>query len=329
MDITDEATPKIWITFNQYYSSSANWNSVYSTDGGSTWNTIAHATGNGCSYCDVSMGPNDWVYVVNVYTQDNYRVRMNQRQMGGSNTYYNVSQTGVGYRIYPSVASERHVAYGTNVIHVLYQDDNGPDGRIMNSYSTDGGSTWTIDQYWSPVGDIPALSPNVRCGWNCDQFVGSAVVQSESLATAWSNNQYWGSATYVSDHWVEYHIIPQGVVGSSTGRQIVYVQDGTDNLWYDRYDMANSIEEITQNSGTIMNITTNGSRVAIRFSLDQSQPVKISLFDVTGRNVRNFCNQTLAEGDHSLSYDLSDLRGSYIVHFQTGKLSSSEKVILF
>ncbi|MGC9367613.1 MAG: T9SS type A sorting domain-containing protein [bacterium] len=330
MDITDEATPKIWITYNRYYSSTAAWNSVYSTDGGSTWNIITHSISDGCSYSDVCMGPDDYVYIVNIYTESSNRVRMNERQFTIYGSYYDVSPTAAEDRYYPSVASEMGAAYGSNVVHVLYQTGSGTTGRIKNSYTTDGGTNWTIDEFWSPIGDVQATRPYVRCGWETDQFISIATrTDWDSLATAWSVDESWGAVTYVNDHRPTGEITSQGIVRTSTGRQLIYREWGSDNLWYDRFDMANSVEEITQGSGQVMNITNNGSQVDIRFSLNQPQPVSINLVDVSGRTVRNLLNQNLSSGDHNLSYDLSGLNGSYIVNFRAGSQTSSEKIFLF
>ncbi|MGC9367614.1 MAG: T9SS type A sorting domain-containing protein [bacterium] len=329
MDITDDATPQIWITYNRI-TATTGWSSVYSTDGGSTWNYQSHSASNGGGGCDVCVGPDDYVYIVNIYTESSNRVRMNERQFTIYGSYYDVSPTAAEDRYYPSVASEMGAAYGSNVVHVLYQTGSGTTGRIKNSYTTDGGTNWTIDEFWSPIGDVQATRPYVRCGWETDQFISIATrTDWDSLATAWSVDESWGAVTYVNDHRPTGEITSQGIVRTSTGRQLIYREWGSDNLWYDRFDMANSVEEITQGSGQVMNITNNGSQVDIRFSLNQPQPVSINLVDVSGRTVRNLLNQNLSSGDHNLSYDLSGLNGSYIVNFQAGNLNSSEKIFIF
>ena len=329
MDITDDATPQIWITYNRI-TSTTGWSSVFSTDGGSTWNYQSHSASSGGGGCDVCVGPDDYVYIVNIYTESSNRVRMCERQFTIHHSYYNVSPTAAEDRYYPSVASEIGAAYGSNVVHVLYQTGSSNTARIKNSYTTDGGTTWTIDEFWSPIGDVQATRPYVRCGWETDQFISIATrTDWDSLATAFTADESWGAVTYVNDHRPTGEITPQGIVRASTGRQLIYREYGSDNLWYDRYDMANSVEEITLGSGQMMNITNNGSQMDIRFSLDQQQQVTINLLDVSGRTVRNLLHQNLSAGDHNLSYDLSGLNGSYILNFRAGSQTSSEKIFVF
>ncbi|KQC12443.1 MAG: hypothetical protein APR63_11010 [Desulfuromonas sp. SDB] len=332
MDITNDAIPQIWVTYNRLTSTSG-WSSVYSTNGGVDWSYQGHSGVQGGGGCDVCMGPDDYVYLVNIYTESSNRVRMYRTQFSSSGDYFNVSPTTAEERSYPSVASTTHSAYGYNVVHVLYQRGTGSASRIRNSYSSDGGDNWTIDEMWSPTGDAYTVRPFIRNGWDGDEFVGLATnLATDSLVvgtTYWMNNTVWQNVYYPASHRPTGEITPQGFRMFSRGTQIIYRQFGSDYLWYDRGNMANSVEEITPGSSQIMNITQNGHQVDIQFSLDQSQPVNINLFDVSGRNVRNLCNQTFLPGEHSLSYDLMGLNGSYIVHFQAGSQTNSEKIFIF
>ena len=186
---------------------------------------------------------------------------------------------------------------------------------------------------WAPTGDAYTVTPFVRNGWDGGEVVGLATnLSTDSLVvgtTCWMNNLVWQNTYYPASHRPTGEITPQGFRMFMRGTQIIYRQFGSDNLWYDRGNMTNSVEEITPGSSQRMNVTNHGSRVDISFSLDQSKSVKISLFDISGRNVKNLCNQTFSAGDHNLSYDLSGLTGSYIVNFQAGSQTSSEKIFIF
>lgn len=329
MDITDDATPQIWITYNRITSTSG-WSSVFSTDGGMSWATQNHNSTNGGGGCDVCVGPDDYIYIVAIYPGTNNALRMNRRQFSAYGSYFYVSPQTSEERYFPCAASHMDASYGSNVVHVMYQTGSGSSARIKNSYSTDGGTNWTLDDFWSPIGDVQAVRPFVRCGWNCDEFISIAArTDLDSLATAWSTDQTWGSAAYVNDHQMTGEITARGFVVDTTGRQLIYREFGSDNLWYDRFDMTLGVEEINQGTCQVMKISTNGENVDIAFSLETDRNVRIDLFDVTGRNVRNMCDQTFSAGNHSLSYNLAGLSGSYIVSFRSGDKSSSEKIFLF
>ncbi len=330
MDLTDAVTPSIWVTYNRI-TTTTGWSSVSSTDGGTTWETQAHSTTNGGGGCDVCVGPDDYVYIVNIYTESNNRVRMNIRQFSAYGDYLNVSPTASEDRAFPCVASEISETYGSNVVHVLYQTGSGGSRRIKNSFSNDGGVNWTIDDFWSPIGDIWAVRPNVRCGWNCDHFISIAtrIAGFDSLATAFTTTTAWGTVAYVSDHLPTGEITPDGFVRQTTGRQLIYREWGSDNLWYDRYNYTTGVEEINMGTPAVMSISNNGHQMDIMFTLDKDQFVKINIFDVSGRNVLNVCNQMFSAGEHSLNFDLSDLNGSYIVNFESETNRSSEKFFLF
>ncbi|MBN1150215.1 hypothetical protein JXA84_03220 [candidate division WOR-3 bacterium] len=329
MDITDDATPQIWITYNRI-TTAVGWTSVFSTDGGSSWAIQNHSASSGGGGCDVCVGPDDYVYITTVYTESNYALRMNRRQFSAYGDYLYVSPTTSEERYFPSVASHMEAAYGSNVVHVLYQTGSGSASRIKNSYSTDGGTNWALDNSWSPIGDVYAVRPFVRCGWNCDQFIGLAArMDTDSLATAWSSDQTWGSAAYVNDYQITGEITARGFVVDSTGRQVIYREFGSDNLWYDRYDMTLGVEEEVQGTAQIMKISVKGKNIEINFSLNAEQKVRIDLYDVTGRNVLNICDRVFPQGEHHLDYEMGYLSGPYIVNFSRGSLTTSEKIILF
>ncbi len=326
MDITGDAVPKIWITYNALPNG---WRSVFSTDGGSTWAYQNHASTGGGG-CDVCVGPDDYVYIVNIYTDNNNVIRMNRRQFSAYGTYLYASPQTSEERYFPVVASEMEASYGSNVVHVMYQTGSGTAARIKNSYSTDGGVTWTLDDFWSPIGDVLAVRPYVRCGWNTDQFIGIATrTDLDSLGTAWTSNQIWGTVTYVNNYQPTGEITPQGFVVDSTGRQLVYRQWGSSNLWYDYFNMPNSVEEIVQGTGQEMKVTFDGRVLGIHFSVETEQNVNIDIFDITGRNIRNLCDRSFTGGDHVLTYDIRDLKGSCIISFRAGDFTFSEKIFSF
>jgi hypothetical protein len=65
---------------------------------------------------------------------------------------------------------------------------------------------------------------------------------------------------------------------------------------------------------TISPNPTNGM-VRINLELNESEQVSINLFDRQGTKIRNLLDKTLAEGEHELIFDISDLsQGLYFYH---------------
>jgi hypothetical protein len=51
----------------------------------------------------------------------------------------------------------------------------------------------------------------------------------------------------------------------------------------------------------------------IKFDLPKNQNVKIDLYDVTGRLIKNIVDQNLTAGEHQLSVNNNDLNGIYLL----------------
>ncbi len=67
----------------------------------------------------------------------------------------------------------------------------------------------------------------------------------------------------------------------------------------------------------------------ISFSLPQSIKVKLTLFDVLGRNVQEIVNKEFSAGEHSINFNASNLNsGVYFYRIEAGSFVHSKKMIL-
>jgi len=67
----------------------------------------------------------------------------------------------------------------------------------------------------------------------------------------------------------------------------------------------------------------------IKFNLPSSSNVKLTIYDITGRTVKELVNQDLAAGVHTVGFNASDLAsGTYIYRIQAGSFVQSKKMIL-
>ena len=67
----------------------------------------------------------------------------------------------------------------------------------------------------------------------------------------------------------------------------------------------------------------------IRFNLPSSNSVRLTIYDITGRKVKELLNQDLSAGVHTVNFDASNLAsGTYIYRIQAGSFVQSKKMIL-
>lgn len=67
----------------------------------------------------------------------------------------------------------------------------------------------------------------------------------------------------------------------------------------------------------------------IKFNLPSSENVKLTIYDITGRKVKELVNQDLSAGVHTVDFNASNLAsGTYIYRIQAGSFVQSKKMIL-
>ena len=81
---------------------------------------------------------------------------------------------------------------------------------------------------------------------------------------------------------------------------------------------------LSQNYPNPFNPVTN-----IKFQMPNSGPVKITVFDIAGREVAELVNQNLSAGTYNVDFDASHLSsGAYFYRLQTKDFTSVKKMIL-
>ena len=70
-------------------------------------------------------------------------------------------------------------------------------------------------------------------------------------------------------------------------------------------------------------------QTTIAFALLEAQQVRLAVFDLTGRMVRELANATFTVGQHQIVFDASDLpSGLYVARIESGRFVQSEKLLL-
>jgi hypothetical protein len=91
----------------------------------------------------------------------------------------------------------------------------------------------------------------------------------------------------------------------------------------------NGIEEDVYPSLITIYPNPVSTSTTISFSLEQSQRVSLSVFDLNGRLVKTLADGEMKEGEHTIEWNASDLNaGIYFLQFQSGEFSKMEKLVV-
>ncbi len=110
--------------------------------------------------------------------------------------------------------------------------------------------------------------------------------------------------------------------------------DGDDGLYIIQNDLLLGMEDNTlpvpQNFTLEQNYPNPFNPVTtINYTLPVNSHVKLTVFDITGREIKTLVNQHQINGKHTVLFDASDLAsGIYIYKLQAGSFAQSRKVIL-
>lgn len=102
------------------------------------------------------------------------------------------------------------------------------------------------------------------------------------------------------------------------------------NVRIDRVSSAND-DEMPPTEFDLANPYPNpfNSEITIRFDLPKQSPVKLSLYDLQGREVARILDKVLKSGNHRTVFNAVDLpNGLYFVRMETGSFTSVQRVIL-
>lgn len=332
MDNTDDATPRIWCTYEREAGSDCEWYSLYSTDGGSTWANILHASGRGASDPYVTFGT-DYIYVVAVYTaiDDSNALRMYRRPFSGTANFFWVSNRQLVDRAYPCVASTQEV-YPDNRVDILYQEGAGTDRRIRESYSPNGTQTIYLSELWPMTGDYTSIRPYVGAGWESINFEFCGVATKpgtfDSLIVGYHVGGTWMNRIVPNDYRATGEITPQATI-LLNGRAVVYRQYGSNNVWFESFENT-AVEEEPAQILPIWNVSTLNGGIAVNFSLTSPQIVSLKIYDIAGRNIYTENMGIVSEGSHSMEISTQGISsGRYFVSLAAGDKNFSKSVILF
>lgn len=126
----------------------------------------------------------------------------------------------------------------------------------------------------------------------------------------------------------------------STDRNIFWINDGTQSeasseilaVYLVMQTLSTNDPNEKESDGLALTVYPNPSTgdLTFRFNLKELIPVEIELIDETGKRVflKGYSGEQRVVGENLLSVDLNLPPGTYTVHFTSGELTTSQKVIL-
>jgi len=143
----------------------------------------------------------------------------------------------------------------------------------------------------------------------------------------WNNPQLHGTVTFLEDH--KFKLEPVNSAGGDAVNDSAHwyippaetgIQNGNKALLADNFQLG-------QNYPNPFNPTTT-----IDFTITKKEPVKLSVFDILGHEVKTLVNQSLAPGRHSVTWDGRNESGEivasgiYFYRFEAGDFIDVKKM---
>ncbi|MBN2364345.1 T9SS type A sorting domain-containing protein, partial [candidate division WOR-3 bacterium] len=342
MDVEPDSNPFIVIScISLYYTAGeTQWYTASSADGGAVWDVYGpHTSSMGPMEVTAACNDSDVFYVGSIYTQSSNRFRTWGNQSG----FVNVSSANDTVRYTPNIVTQKYHAYPSNYVYGLYTQ--GTDPRVYYNYSTDGGANWQTPAIWSMSGDVYSNNPNMRLGWDMtvDRPAACCYIEGgsfDSLVAALMTSDYysWDGRIIPNDYNLT-TTMPAQINASMVhnGRFLIYREYNVNNIWFDRWDHYNQVEE-TPNilpDANFFSVFQSSGIIQIRFSTPTNQQIKIEVYDILGRNINTLAERNFSAGEHNLEWNMTGnngekvVAGTYFINFTTETRKETKSVQVF
>jgi hypothetical protein len=314
-----------------------------STDGGLTWGTATRFTNDSAAswYPSIAVSGS----IVHVVWQDG--------RGGNANVYYKRSSDGgitwgadtaLTNNLTTTYLSISSMYVSGSVLHVVWT--NPVDGGINHKGSTNGGITWGLD---SRVTNNPAVTytpsvtfsgSNVHVVWSVNRDGNFEIYYNRSTDGGLS----WGTDTRLTND--PGYSFRSFVSVSGTAVHVLWTdnRDGNFEIYYKRNPTGNPVGIINISTGIPSSFSLGQNypnpfnpTTKIRFTVPalSSQhdlswnPVRLKVYDITGREVQTLVNESLAPGTYETSFDGSKYNsGVYFYKLSTEGFSDVKKMLM-
>ena len=132
---------------------------------------------------------------------------------------------------------------------------------------------------------------------------------------------------YSFDKW----LAPNSKFSTDSTKQVASFKLNKADTIVARFKILSDVDDNTLTNNNLRLYPTVASQKAtVEFTLPESMPIRIELYNMNGQKVQNVVYQIFEQGDHQYQFDLSDFdltNGVYIVKFSAGKYAATTKMI--
>ena len=304
-----------------------------STDGGTTWSANERLTNNvnESSWPCVAVSGSD----VHVVWADNRFGSSNFEIMYKRSTDYGVTW-GTDTRITnaPSLSAYCDISVSGPYVHVVWEDyRTSGNFEMFYKRSTDGGATWEADNRltYTSASNLSVVSSGalLHATW-LGYFNAVYYKRSENNGTS------CGDSTRLTEG-------IDGIYGPSMS----LAGDNVHVLWSDTRNTNNQIYYKRNPTGNTIGIHNISTEIPLSFSLSQNYPnpfnpstsinfaipipslVRISVFDMLGKEVEVLVNEQLSAGTYKADWNASKYSsGAYFYKIQAGNFIETKQMLL-
>jgi len=311
-----------------------------SADIGTTWGNHRNVS-SGSRNPVVCAGGDAYVYIAyQIGDTTNIQVgRYTNNLISPSMVFVTLDNTAEG-DFFPAIAAQR-TAPGTSQIAMClfrHMHSNG-NADFHYGYTSNGGVAWTsatwpvTNQGHSPF-DFRYPFAKVSYGSALFRAGGTLYGGYDSLVYAYAQGS---DPTTYFDRGVLNDYDATGEYGGKVdysldclGGYVVYRAFGSANVWCDAYNFT-GVEESNSEISRLITITPNPTRgqVAICYTTRNDGNVRITIYDATGRLLKNLANDTRKAGTYTAQLNVNLPNGVYFVRMDTpdGSIAKTVTVV--
>ncbi len=307
-----------------------------STNSGVNWSSEVRLTNDTVASADVSIasfGQN--IHLAWESGTGNSEIYYKNSTNGGLNWSSDIRMTND-----PFSSNQPSIAVSGQNINLFWADSRDGNREIYFKRSTDGGTNWSSDARLTNAANN-SLEPN-------------AIAFGQQVGFVWADFR-------LNNYKIYYKVTSNGGVnwsadlllstvsntGSATNPSIDISDSAAHVIWEDTRDGNPEIYYKKNIFSFPVGITPVNSEMPSEFSLSQNYPnpfnpetaitfalpreefVKLTVYDLAGKEVKILVNQILQPGSHSFNFDAGELAsGMYFYNLTAGEFSETKKMIL-
>lgn len=223
------------------------------------------------------------------------------------------------------------VAQHGDTVMILFEDQTFV-WRYRVTY--DDGGSWAWGQPYPDSAAAADVTGRGNEGWQVSYATYDDAAPEDVYYT---NRTYalgsWSTPELLSEHdqWIQFRTSID-YLGAAGAYGVVYITDGGD-IYFDRSDWQQDINEhkTVERFPQFVRLAPNPSsnHVDLTIALETEGLVKISMYDVTGRMIKNLMNERQPAGTYTLKIDNQNLAaGTYFIRVETADGTATKKMTL-